>query len=119
MVDIRDLPFPIVVTEVHALGEFQLALTFKDGKQGIFDMKPYLGKGVFKDLENQGYFSLVTIENSCGSPGCYPTFLTFATRPTPAAHPSFITPHLHHTWFAFPGYMVNNGTERTVHGLLS
>lgn len=67
MVDIRDLPFPIVVTEVHALGEFQLALTFKDGKQGIFDMKPYLGKGVFKDLENQGYFSLVTIENGTAS----------------------------------------------------
>lgn len=67
MVDIRDLPFPIVVTEVHALGEFQLALTFKDGKQEIFDMKPYLGKGVFKDLENQGYFSLVTIENGTAS----------------------------------------------------
>lgn len=67
MVDIRDLPFPIVVTEVHALGEFQLALTFQDGKRGIFDMKPYLGKGVFKDLENPGYFSLVTIENGTAS----------------------------------------------------
>lgn len=67
MVDMRDLPFPITVTEVHALGDYRLSLCFQDGKRGIFDMKPYLGKGVFKDLENPGYFSLVSIENGTAS----------------------------------------------------
>ena len=43
MVDMRDLPFPITVTKVHALGDYRLALCFQDGKRGIFDMKPYLG----------------------------------------------------------------------------
>lgn len=67
MIDIRDLPFPIVVTEVRALDDFRLALQFQDGKQGVFDMKPYLGKGIFKDLENPGYFSLVGIDNGTAS----------------------------------------------------
>lgn len=30
-------------------------------------MKPYLSKGVFKDLENPGYYSLVSIDNSAAS----------------------------------------------------
>lgn len=67
MIDIRDLPFPIVVTGVRALADFQLELSFQDGKRGVFDMKPYLGKGVFKELESPGYFSLVTIENGTAS----------------------------------------------------
>lgn len=67
MVDIRDLPFPITATEVRALDGYRLALRFQDGKRGIFDMRPYLGKGVFKDLENPDYFSLVGIENGTAS----------------------------------------------------
>lgn len=67
MTDIRDLPFPIVVTEVRALEGFRLRLRFQDGKQGVFDMRPYLGKGVFKELENPGYFSLVSVENGTAS----------------------------------------------------
>ena len=46
MIDICDLPFPIVVTEVRALDDFRLRVRLQDGKQGIFDMKPYLGQGV-------------------------------------------------------------------------
>lgn len=65
--DIRDLPFPITVTEVHALSDFRLAPCFQDGKQGIFNIKPYLGKGVFKDLKNPDYFSLVSIKNGTAS----------------------------------------------------
>lgn len=67
MVDISDPPFPITVTEVHALGDYSLALRFQDGKRGIFDVKPYLGKGVFKDLKNPDYFSPVSIENGDAS----------------------------------------------------
>lgn len=67
MVDIRDLPFPITATEVQALGGYRLSLCFQNGKRGIFDMKPYLDKDIFKDPENPGYFSLVSIENGAAS----------------------------------------------------
>lgn len=67
MTDIRDLPFPIAVTEVRPLDDFHLRLRFQGGKQGTFDMRPYLGKGVFKELENPGYFSLVSVENGTAS----------------------------------------------------
>lgn len=34
MVDIRDLPLPITVTEAHTLVDYRLALCFQDGKRG-------------------------------------------------------------------------------------
>lgn len=67
MIDIRGPPFPITITAVHALGDYRFALCFQNGKRGTFDMKPYLGEVVFKDLENPGYFSLVSIENDAAS----------------------------------------------------
>lgn len=67
MTDIRDLPIPIVVTEVHAFDDFRLALRFQNGKRGTFYMRPYLGKGVFKNLENPDHFSLVGTDNGTAS----------------------------------------------------
>lgn len=44
MVDIRDLPFPITVTEVRALGDYRLALYFQDGKRGFSTCSPISAK---------------------------------------------------------------------------
>lgn len=50
------------VTKVEAKSDFILSVCFEDGKEGLFDLKPYLDFGVFKELKNQNYFQQVGIE---------------------------------------------------------
>lgn len=57
----------IDVTEVQALDGYRISVSFEDGKRGVFDMRPYLGRGVFKALENPAYFRLVSVENGTAS----------------------------------------------------
>jgi hypothetical protein len=38
---------------------FTVHLIFDNGEEGIFDVKPYLGKGVFKELKNLQFFNSV------------------------------------------------------------
>lgn len=52
----------IQVTAVQPLASFGLLLTFNDGVQRQFDMRPYLHYPVFRRLENPGYFSLAHID---------------------------------------------------------
>ena len=49
----------IEVVSVKPLGNHRLRVSLSDGKQGIFDMSPYLSKGVFKQLRDPAYFALV------------------------------------------------------------
>ena len=49
------------IIKVQPLPDYQLALTFKNGEKGIFDMKPYLELEVFKPLQNQAIFNAVKI----------------------------------------------------------
>jgi hypothetical protein len=46
---------------VKPLDNYQLYVEIKDGCCGIFDVKPYLDFGVFRELKNIHYFNQVDI----------------------------------------------------------
>jgi hypothetical protein len=47
------------VKEVKPNPDFTLTLLFTNGEQGIFDVKPYLETGIFKELKNPALFKEV------------------------------------------------------------
>jgi len=47
------------VKDVRANPDFTLTLTFTDGSTGRFDMRPYLGVGVFRELSDLALFRTV------------------------------------------------------------
>lgn len=47
------------VTEVKPLDDYQLLLTFTNGENKIFDVKPYLNIGLFTQLKNNAMFASV------------------------------------------------------------
>jgi hypothetical protein len=49
------------VKTVKPLPEFRLYLEIYDGRKGIFDMKPYLNKGIFQELKDVNYFNQVGV----------------------------------------------------------
>ena len=51
----------ISVKSVRPLSEYQLLLTFENGEKKIFDMKPYLDKGIYKELKDETKFKTVRI----------------------------------------------------------
>ena len=51
----------ISVKSVRSLSEYQLLLTFENGEKKIFDMKPYLDKGINKELKDESKFKTVRI----------------------------------------------------------
>lgn len=53
------------VIRVNPLENFQLKLTFSNGEVGLFDAKPYLEKGIFKELKNPELFN--EVNTSLGS----------------------------------------------------
>lgn len=46
---------------VKPLPDFRIYVEVENGAKGIFDMKPYLGHGVFGELKDVGYFNRVGI----------------------------------------------------------
>ena len=44
------------VTDVQPLNDYKLRLTFKNGQQKIFDMKPFLETGIFCSLKDEQIF---------------------------------------------------------------
>ena len=57
----------IRVKEVETLSNFMLELLFTNGEKKIFDMNPYLEKGIFKNLKdvsifNSAFVSFGTVE---------------------------------------------------------
>jgi len=44
------------VAHVHANDDHTLTLTFVDGQQRRFDVKPYLDRGMFRELARLEYF---------------------------------------------------------------
>lgn len=38
---------------------YTVQLIFDNGEEGVFDVKPYLDKGVFKELKNLNFFNSV------------------------------------------------------------
>ena len=47
------------VKNVCANNDYTLFVELSDGRSGIFDVKPYLKKGVFKQLKDKNYFKQV------------------------------------------------------------
>jgi hypothetical protein len=44
------------VRQVYPLGDYRLELVFENDERRIFDVKPYLYRGVFTRLQNQAVF---------------------------------------------------------------
>ena len=49
------------VKQVKPLEDFKLLLTFEIGEARIFDMNPYLEKGIFKELKDIVMFNSVKV----------------------------------------------------------
>ena len=49
------------VKQVRPLEDYQLELIFENGEQRIFDVKPYLQRGVFVRLQNCATFQAVRV----------------------------------------------------------
>jgi len=45
------------VKAVTPLEDYKLLLTFSNGERRLFDMKPYLNKGIFKELRDVSLFN--------------------------------------------------------------
>jgi Protein of unknown function (DUF2442) len=52
----------IEVNSVEVTANFGLLLTFNNGEERCFDMRPYLHYPVFLRLENPGFFSMARID---------------------------------------------------------
>ena len=46
---------------VKPLSNFCIYVEIEDGRKGVFDMKPYLNRGVFQELKDTHYFNQVGI----------------------------------------------------------
>ena len=46
----------LAVKEVKPLDEYKLLVTFENGEVKLFDMKPYLNKGIFMELKDLSLF---------------------------------------------------------------
>jgi uncharacterized protein DUF2442 len=51
----------IKVTDVKALDNYQLKLSFNTGETRVFDVSPYLDKGIFCELRDPTYFQSVRL----------------------------------------------------------
>lgn len=49
------------VKTVKPLPDFRIYVEVEDGRKGIFDLKPYLDRGAFRELRNVHYFNQVGI----------------------------------------------------------
>lgn len=49
------------VKSVRALDGHQLALEFENGEQRVFDVKPYLSRGIFIRLQNDELFQTARV----------------------------------------------------------
>ena len=51
----------LAVKDVKTIDDYKLILTFEDGSVRIFDMKPLLRNGVFKELKDEKLFKTVKV----------------------------------------------------------
>jgi len=50
------------ITEVSPLENYRVRIKFEDGIEKEVNIKPFIGKGISKQLEDPAYFKLVKIE---------------------------------------------------------
>jgi hypothetical protein len=46
---------------VKPMPDYRIYVEIEDGRKGVFDLKPYLDRGVFRELKNVHYFNQVGI----------------------------------------------------------
>lgn len=46
---------------VKPMSDYRIYVEVEDGRKGIFDLKPYLDRGVFRELNDVSYFNQVGI----------------------------------------------------------
>jgi hypothetical protein len=51
----------LAIKDVQPLADYQLLLTFENGEKRVFNMKPYLEVGIFKELKDLKMFNSVKI----------------------------------------------------------
>lgn len=51
----------LAVKDVKPIDDYKLILIFDDESIKLFDMKPFLDKGVFKDLQDESLFKTVRV----------------------------------------------------------
>ena len=49
------------VTRIKPLPDFRIYVEIADGRRGVFDMKPYLDRGIFRELRDVHYFNQVHV----------------------------------------------------------
>ncbi len=59
----------LTVQNISVIEPYKLCATLSNGVEGVFDVSPYLQKGIFVRLQNFEYFQRVRI-NFCGI--CWP-----------------------------------------------
>jgi len=50
------------VIDFEILPDYRIKVTLSNGKKGIFDVTPYLEKGIFAELKDYTYFKRARIE---------------------------------------------------------
>lgn len=51
----------LAITEVKPIEEYKLILTFENGETRIMDMKPFLNKGIYRELKDKNKFKTVRV----------------------------------------------------------
>jgi hypothetical protein len=51
----------LAVINVEALNDYKILLTFENGEKRIFDVSPYLDKGIFQELKDEEKFKTVRV----------------------------------------------------------
>lgn len=51
----------VKVMSAEAIDSHRLRVLLSDNRKGIFDVSPYLDKGVFRELRDEQYFRLVRV----------------------------------------------------------
>jgi hypothetical protein len=51
----------LAITKVNPLPEYKLRLVFENNEEKIFDVKPYLSLGIFKEITDPNVFNSVHI----------------------------------------------------------
>lgn len=47
--------------KVKPMSDYRIYVEVEDGRKGIFDLKPYLDHGVFRELKDVNYFNQVGV----------------------------------------------------------
>ena len=49
----------VKVISVEPMGDYKLKIELSNGRKGVFDVSPYIDKGVFKELKEPAHFRSV------------------------------------------------------------